>query len=86
MSEDRETSIRRMQMRSMRRGIKEMDLILGGFARTGLAGLNDGELALYDEMLEENDHDLYAWSSGQMETPEKYNALLGMIVASVRTK
>ena len=33
-----EARLKRMQMRSMRRGIKEMDLILGQFARERLAG------------------------------------------------
>ena len=33
--EDRDTAVRRMKMRSMRRGIKEMDLILSDFAGRG---------------------------------------------------
>ena len=41
--EDRATRLKRLHMRSMRRGIKEMDLILSRFwAREG-AGLSDGD-------------------------------------------
>ena len=36
MAETRETRIKRLRMRSWRRGIKEMDLILGGFADAGV--------------------------------------------------
>lgn len=76
MTESRATRIKRLRMRSWRRGIKEMDLILGGFADNGLADLSDSELDLYDIMLEENDHDLYFWASGQGVIPEKYSTLL----------
>lgn len=82
-NEDRATRIKRLRIRSWRRGIKEMDLILGGFVdRGGLADLNDAELDTYDQMLTENDQDLYFWASGQGHTPEPYRALLGQIVAS----
>ncbi len=78
--EPRETRVRRLKLRSMRRGIKEMDLILGGFAAAGLADLDDAALALYDEMLSENDHDMYAWASGQAPAPEKFAALMAHVV------
>ena len=81
MSETHEHRLKRLYMRSIRRGIKEMDLILGGWAKDGLAGLDQAELDLYDVLLEENDHDLYQWSSGQVETPARYKALLDKIMA-----
>lgn len=71
--------LKRLRMRSMRRGIKEMDLILGRFAATALAALEDEELELYDALLSENDHDLYAWVSGQHPAPERFAALIGRI-------
>ncbi|WP_298356785.1 succinate dehydrogenase assembly factor 2 [uncultured Litoreibacter sp.] len=80
--EPRETRVRRLKLRSMRRGIKEMDLILGGFAAAGLEGLSDADLALYDEMLSENDHDMYAWASGQAAAPDRYAALMAHVVAT----
>lgn len=80
--EPRETRLRRLKLRSMRRGIKEMDLILGGFAEGGLDGLSDADLALYDEMLGESDHDMYAWASGQVGAPEKFADLMAHVVAN----
>ncbi|MEM7469723.1 MAG: succinate dehydrogenase assembly factor 2 [Pseudomonadota bacterium] len=78
--EPRETRERRLKLRSMRRGIKEMDLILGGFAEAGLSTLSDADLALYDEMLSENDHDMYAWASGQVATPGRFADLMDHVV------
>lgn len=75
--------LKRLHIRSWRRGIREMDLILGGFANTGLSALDDADLTLYEAMLEENDHDLYAWVSGQAEPPARYRALLATISAQL---
>ena len=79
--EPRALRIKRLKLRSMRRGIKEMDLILGGFADHGLDALSDKELALYDEMLSENDHDMYAWASGQAPAPDQFAALMDHVVS-----
>ncbi len=73
--------IKRLRMRSMRRGIKEMDLILQGFADAHLAGLSDADLTLYDALLSENDHDIYGWIGGQFATPEAYLDLVSRIAA-----
>jgi antitoxin CptB len=79
--EDRETMVRRLRMRSMRRGIREMDLILIAFSDEALEGMSADELVLYDALLAENDHDLYLWIAGQTETPAQYAALVGRISA-----
>lgn len=79
MTEPLDVMRKRLHMRSIRRGIKEMDLILTAFSEARLAGLDAAELALYDALLSENDHDLYQWVSGQTEEPEQYRPLMGMI-------
>jgi antitoxin CptB len=77
--EPRETAIKRLKMRSMRRGIKEMDLILSEFAGRALDGMEAADLVLYDALLEENDHDIYAWVNGQIPAPDRYVRLVGRI-------
>jgi antitoxin CptB len=67
--ETAENRLKRLQMRSMRRGIKEMDLILARYAEARLAALDPGELDLYEALLSENDQDLYQWVSGQSAPP-----------------
>jgi len=74
-----ETRLRRLVMRSMRRDIKEMDVILSRFAETRLAGLDADMLDSYDALLRENDHDLYYWVSGVQEPPETFAPIVGEI-------
>jgi len=81
MSEDRETRLKRLRMRSMRRGIKEMDLILIAFSETELEGLDPRELDRYEALLNENDQDLYQWVSGQSEPPGPLAPLIAKIAA-----
>lgn len=76
MSETRETRLKRLQMRSWRRGMKEMDLILGGFADNRLPGMGDAALDAYESLLEENDQDLYKWVSGAAQEPSDHAALI----------
>lgn len=80
-TETPEHRLKRLAMRSMRRGIKEMDLILSAFAHGHLRGLNAAELDWYDQLLDENDHDLYAWINGQAVPPARYAGLIGQIAA-----
>ena len=78
--------LKRLRMRSWRRGTKEMDLILGPFADTELADLGASELDLYDALLSENDQDLYPWITGAQPVPDRYGALLARIGAFARIR
>ena len=82
--ESPEARIKRLMMRSMRRGIKEMDLILHDFARRHLTTMTAAEIAAYDALLEENDHDLYHWVSGQGAAPARFAVLVARIAAGAR--
>lgn len=79
MAEIREHRLKRMKMRSMRRGIKEMDIILEKYADDHMAALDEPTLDLYDELLNENDQDLYQWVTGQVDAPERFKALIHAI-------
>ena len=77
--ESRENRLKRLSMRSMRRGIKEMDIILKNWADDSLEGLDEDTLTLYDRLLSENDQDLYQWVTGQVAAPEEFAALIEVI-------
>jgi len=79
MSEIAEHRLKRLQMRSMRRGIKEMDLILTAYAAGNLAGMEQATLDCYEALLHENDQDLYQWVTGQVPAPAQYGALIADI-------
>jgi antitoxin CptB len=68
-TEPPEVRLRRVRMRSWRRGTREMDLVLGGFADGALAGLDPDALDAYEALLSENDHDIYQWIAGRVDTP-----------------
>ncbi|AXX98547.1 FAD assembly factor SdhE [Profundibacter amoris] len=79
MGETKQDRLKRLKMRSWRRGIKEMDLILGPFSDTELEGLDEAQITVYDAMLSENDHDLYQWVTGRVAAPPEYLELLKII-------
>jgi antitoxin CptB len=79
MQETHENRLKRLSMRSMRRGIKEMDIILSRFAEAKLTSMSDAELSHYDALLQENDQDLYQWVSGQKSAPDHFAALISEI-------
>ena len=81
MTEPRETRLRRLRIRSWRRGTREMDLILGPYADGPLADLGEAALAAYEALLEESDPDLYAWVSGAAAPAEAHRATISRIRA-----
>lgn len=79
MTELPEHRIKRLAMRSMRRGLKEMDIILSAYATENLAMMDEAKITLYDNLLDENDQDLYQWVTGQVVAPDKFIQMLAEI-------
>ena len=79
---ERDTRLKRLAIRSWRRGTKEMDLILGPFFDACGPDMDDSALELYEALLSENDQDLYQWISGQAEAPEPHAPLIKDIAAT----
>jgi antitoxin CptB len=74
---------KKLLFRSWHRGIREMDLILGGFADRSIASLNDAELHQYEHLLEVQDADLLAWVTGTAAIPAAFDTpLFNKIMAS----
>lgn len=86
VAEEPGARLKRLAMRSWRRGTKEMDLILGPFADAHLAGLSEAELALYDRLLAENDQDLITWVMGTATAPGWAAPLLARIAGFARSR
>jgi antitoxin CptB len=86
MTETAEARLKRMRMRSWRRGTKEMDLILGPFADAQLSALDPASLDLYDALLAENDQDLIGWMMGQTPPPARFSPLVARISAHAQTR
>jgi antitoxin CptB len=86
MTETSDARIKRLNMRSWRRGTKEMDLILGPYADVHLAQMDEAHLAAYDALLDEADTDLLPWIMGQREVPFRVAPLIAQIATFARTR
>lgn len=64
-----ENKRKRLVFRSYHRGTKEMDLILGAFASAHVPEFTEDELSQYDELLSNNDPDLYNWITCKEQWP-----------------
>jgi antitoxin CptB len=79
VEEAHEIRLKRLRMRSWRRGTKEMDLLLGPYADERLEGMGPSALDRYEALIAEPDTDLYAWVVGREAAPEPYGALIAAI-------
>ncbi|MHC9234764.1 FAD assembly factor SdhE [Pseudooceanicola sp. 502str34] len=79
--ETREHRLKRLYMRSIRRGIKEMDIVCTRFADAELQTMSEADLALYDQLLGENDQDLLLWVTGKEPAPAPYTLMIDRMVA-----
>jgi antitoxin CptB len=66
---DLETRRKRLLYRSVYRGNKENDILLGQFARAHIAELSADELDQYERLLARGDNELFDWITGQVEVP-----------------
>lgn len=67
---------KRLRFRAWHRGIKELDLIMGKFADTHIAGLNLADLDQFEALLEEADNTVYAWIAEREPVPEEFDTPL----------
>ena len=79
LEEARDIREKRLQIRSMRRGTKEMDIILEGFFAAFGRTFDNKILDQYEVLLDENDQDLYQWVSGQTESPAQHALMINRI-------
>lgn len=66
---EKETRIKRMKYRANHRGIKEMDIVLGGFADELLDQLSDDQIDSFEILMREHDRDLLVWFTGEEKFP-----------------
>ena len=73
---------KKILFRSSHRGTKEMDIILGTFANKQLESMTKNDLALFDELLDISDPELYKWLTSDNEEiiPEKFRYLIDKIL------
>lgn len=81
-SQATETRRKRLLWRATRRGIKEMDLIVGGYAQVHLAVMDVATLDAFERLLDIPDTDLLAYATNQTAIPpERQTQLLADVLA-----
>lgn len=66
---DRPLRLKRLHMRAWRRGMKEMDIILGTFVDEQGQALSDTQLDALETLMNRQDQQLFSWVSGAAGAP-----------------
>ena len=73
MTDMDEARLKKLKFRAWRRGFREADLILGPFADKHVSNFNNAELDWFEALLDQADHDVYAWIVGALPTPAAFD-------------
>jgi antitoxin CptB len=73
---------RKLLFRAWRRGVREMDLIVGRFADVHIGTLDDAALDDFERLIEVPNAELYAWVVGDHTIPPDHDsAVLRQLIA-----
>jgi antitoxin CptB len=67
---------RRILFRAWRRGLHEMDLVMGCFADANLPTMSESELDEFERLLGIPDPEVLAWITGEAATPPEFDSAL----------
>ncbi len=67
---------KRLLFRCQHCGMKENDILLGGFAASHMADLEDADVERLEALLEAGDNDLYNWITGKTPVPAAHDHAL----------
>jgi antitoxin CptB len=85
-SHDLDPRRRRALFRAWRRGMREMDLILGGFADAHISELGDHDLADFEALMDVADDELFAWIAGREPPESKYRSPVFQSIVAFHAK
>jgi antitoxin CptB len=69
MTDPFEMRRKKLLWRACHRGIKEMDILMGGFARKRLERMTASELDAFEALIELPDQDMLSWITGETPIP-----------------
>lgn len=69
---EKHNKVKKLLYQSWYRGCKETDKIIGYFAKRYIHELSDHELSELEEILSENDNDIYDWLSNKSPMPDRF--------------
>ncbi len=74
--DDLETRRRRLIWRAGHRGMRELDLVLGSYAREHVAAMDEAALVQFESILAVADTELFDWIMGRSGVPAQYRGPL----------
>lgn len=73
---------KRLTFRAWHRGTREMDLLIGSFADRNINNFEREDLAIFEEILINNDPDVYDWIIGRQKAPDELKSrVLDLLLA-----
>jgi antitoxin CptB len=77
---DRDDRLKRLRFRAWHRGVREADMMIGGYFDACSEAWGDDEVAWFELLLEEQDVDIMAWALGTAAPPARYRgAMMGRL-------
>jgi len=79
---DRDDRLKRLRFRSRHRGVREADMLIGGYFDRWHEAWDDADMAWFEALLEEQDADILAWAMGAAPVPERWQGeMMGRLQA-----
>ncbi len=73
---DRDDRLKRLRFRAWHRGVREADLMVGGFFDAHHRGWSEAEMDWFEALLEEQDVDIMAWALGTATPPAAFGGTM----------
>jgi antitoxin CptB len=67
---------RKALYRAWHRGMREADLVLGGFADREIAAMSESDLARFESLLDCPDREVIAWIMGEVPVPGHHDTAM----------
>ncbi|MBC2859509.1 succinate dehydrogenase assembly factor 2 [Stappia sp. 28M-7] len=77
---------KRILYRCQHRGMKEMDILLGGYVGENIATMSEADLATLEVLMDVSDQELFAWMIGRKPVPAEHDTGLYRAIAAYRSK
>jgi len=69
---DRDTLLKRLRFRAWHRGVREADMLVGGYFDRWHETWSEADIGEFESLLEEQDVDILAWAMGTAAVPERW--------------
>mmetsp|Transcript_27486 Transcript_27486/g.77752 ORF Transcript_27486/g.77752 Transcript_27486/m.77752 type:complete len:89 (+) Transcript_27486:703-969(+) len=73
-----------MLYRAKQRGFLELDLLMGKYAEKNIRSMSDEHLLAFNDLLLEENPDLFQWLTGQIDPPEEITSNIAYKVAATQ--